>query len=458
MVDKHSTGTAPNVDVIRNANNDAAIIFVHGFTGQQTSTWGQFPSLLRDEPALGCWDIYSMGYSSRLAPDIVGIWSTDAPIQRLADLFRTTVQLGLRNYRALAVVAHSMGGLIVQRSLLDSSSLRSRVSHLFLFGTPSAGLRKAVPFGMAKRQIGDMGIGSRFISELRRDWDATMGTHPQFSFWTVAGERDEFVTSDSSLEPFEKEARAVVPGNHLEIVKPVNATDLSFLVVRNQLIGTAAPAGPWNSARVAVETRQFYDAIQLLEPNVASLDESGLVMLALAYDGIGRSEDAIRVLEAHGRGKLDAMGTLAGRFKRRWISERRQSDLNRALQLYSEGVGLADSQGIADQTYYHAVNMAFLLLATNDFRGSENYAKRALAASAQGRDPKWSAATAGEAELILGNSDAGLAHYAVALQKSPTVREVETMFRQATWIATIRSDLDLAGRLRQLFRLEGVDA
>ncbi len=48
-----------------------AILFVHGFSGDESGTWGEFPRFLVDEPTLDGWDIHNVGYSTSLAPDIL---------------------------------------------------------------------------------------------------------------------------------------------------------------------------------------------------------------------------------------------------------------------------------------------------------------------------------------------------------------------------------------------------
>src|SRR5207249_2632860 len=106
------------------------------------------------------WDIVSLGYSTALRPDLVGIWSADAPIAKLADLFRTTVNFGLQKYQTIAILAHSMGGLVVQRALVDDAHFSDKVSHLFLFGTPSNGLKKTSFVTFLKPQLRDMKFGS----------------------------------------------------------------------------------------------------------------------------------------------------------------------------------------------------------------------------------------------------------------------------------------------------------
>jgi PGAP1-like protein. len=148
-------------------------------------------------------------------------------------------------YGSIAILAHSMGGLLAQRALLSSDALRKRVSHLLLFGTPSNGLEKASPFHFWKRQIRDMATGSPFITTLRGDWTTTIGTTPPFTFVTVAGDKDEFVPRTSSIEPFPEPRRRVAYGNHLEIVKPPDAEHLGYKIALKALTGTGPPAVPW---------------------------------------------------------------------------------------------------------------------------------------------------------------------------------------------------------------------
>ena len=445
-----SDPTPPKVIEYRNKNQKACIVCVHGFTGSNAQTWGKFPELLIATPEMAEWDIVSLGYSTALIPDLVGIWSADAPIDKLATLFRTTVNVGLQRYQSIAILAHSMGGLVVQRAFVDDADFTQKVSHLFLFGTPSNGLKKTSLVTFLKRQLRDMKFGSDFIKDLRAKWGTKFAAGLPFTFWTVAGERDEFVPATSSLEVFPEDRRAVIPGNHLEIVKPDDQKHLGFQLVTKTLLGKAAPAGPWNSANVAVESREFRKAIQILENHVNELDEPGLVRLALAYEAVGRGADAIKLLETLGKDRTDAMGTLAGRFKRRWIVERRKQDYDRALKLYSDALEL--SKGVPDQLYYHAINVAFLNFAVGKTDTARELAQKAFSYAEQGDSKVWRKATQGEASLILGNDDAAVSAYGRAIDAGPTVREIESMYQQAMWIADLRRDRPLAEKLEGVFR------
>ena len=127
-----------------NPGNKACVIFIHGFSGGPTDTWADFPKLLAEDSTMDGWDILSWGYKSGLAPDLTGVWKGDPSIQTIADSLRSYARTNLATkYGGLIIISHSMGGLAVQRALLDDQELRQKVDKVILFGTPSFGLVKA---------------------------------------------------------------------------------------------------------------------------------------------------------------------------------------------------------------------------------------------------------------------------------------------------------------------------
>jgi len=431
----------------------AAVVLVHGFSGKADTTWGRFPDLLMAEKALSGWDVFSIGYSTSLSFDIAGVWSADPAIITLGGLIESVSDVPpIDGYESIAFLAHSMGGLLVQRALLSNDALRKRVSHLLLFGTPSAGLEKASPFNFWKRQIRDMAAGSPFITKLRGDWTTTIGTTPPFTFVTVAGDRDEFVPRTSSIEPFPEPRRRVAYGNHLEIVKPPDADHLGYKIAVKALTGGGAVGGAQDSARLAVESRHFQDAIDTLWPNRADLDDKSLVTLALALEAVGRQSDAIDMLmKANPRG-TDPIGVLAGRLKRRWLVEHRRSDAEQALSLYGQALQQAETKVDRSQAYYHAINCAFMELAYgSDVTACRTYAQRALAHAAQAHDDVWRRATEGEANLYLGNAAAAADSYRSALALSPEPWQATSIYQQAFRAADLVGEEDLAAQLKAMF-------
>lgn len=166
------------------------IVFLHGFLGDKDETWDRFTWILKAEENLHEWDILSFGYSTSLRPDIAGVWSADPDLPILSLHLRTRLEEmePFSRYSGLVIVAHSMGGLIVQRALLDDSNLAGRTKGLFLFGTPSAGLKKAGLFSFLKPQLRNMNSDSDFIRSLRRDWDGLYRNGTPFKFLSIAVE------------------------------------------------------------------------------------------------------------------------------------------------------------------------------------------------------------------------------------------------------------------------------
>jgi len=87
-----------------------------------------FRSSSPSDPRLSGWDIFSLGYATTLALDVRGLWRGDPELAFVADLLRTDAEFLLRSYRSLAVIGHSMGGLAVQRALVDDPHFAVRLS------------------------------------------------------------------------------------------------------------------------------------------------------------------------------------------------------------------------------------------------------------------------------------------------------------------------------------------
>ena len=205
---------APTQVKYRCNSQDVALVLLHGFFGNTEATWARFTTFLVNEPKLTSWDLFGLGYPTSLRIDVPNVWSADPDVKMLARALKTTLSLPpLNRYRKIAIAAHSMGGLVIQRAILDNVALKNRFSHVFLFGTPSAGLAKARLFARLKRQVSDMAADGPFITSLRREWMEQFAQGMGFELYVVAGDMDEFVPASSSLAPFPYCVQAVVPGN-----------------------------------------------------------------------------------------------------------------------------------------------------------------------------------------------------------------------------------------------------
>jgi hypothetical protein len=464
-------GEGTPIPVRQSTPRGSAVVFVHGFCGDVQDTWQNFPAYLRDEPALAGWDIWLLGYPTHLTVDVLGVWSADPGIGLVAERLVTDVTRAvLAGYSRIAFIAHSMGGLVVQRALVDSVDLRKVTTHVLLFGTPSAGLKKASLGWLLKPQLRHMSAGGEFIEALRARWTTLFGAGLPFAFTAVAGDRDQFVPASSSLDPFRDprfpQRTAVAPGNHVELVKPASAADSCVRLVVNTLAGgTAAAVSPLDAACVAVELNGFQAAIDKLLPRAATLDSAARVQLAIALDGVGRRDEAIQVLRdaaAPGTPKTDAMGTLAGRLKRRWLADRTEADAREALALYTQARDLARQAGDAAQAYYLGINVAFLQFAYEQrLDRARTTAAEVLAdcaaVEAQGAetrvDSRWRLAAEGEALLLRGDTAAATKRYTQALGTgTPEPWQVASMRLQALHLAHLLGEKPLADTVDAVFR------
>lgn len=456
----------PGLVPVRESGAEAAIVFVHGFTGDARGTWGHFPNLIKSEAGLRSWDVFVYGYTSGKRVDAPFGWTGDPGPERLARSLRTEARAApLGRYPAVAFVGHSMGGLVVQRALVDDPDLARRTSHVVLFGTPSGGLVRARRFRLLKRQIRGMAPSS--LRPLRAAWDEAFGTGPgagrtpPFRFLAVDGEADDFVPAESALAPFDDRFRATVLGDHLSMVKPEGAGDRSFRLVADSLAGGTSPHGPVDAARVAVELRDFHAAVERFGGHVDQLDSAALVQYALALDGVGRRDDAVEALRSHPRvhSEADALGTLGGRIKRRWLSSRRGEDAEEALELYRRGYDLAvHHPEDPKQAYYHAINLGFLNLLYRDDRAvAEEWASLALEACgrapAGGPSDLWGRATVAEAHLLMGSHDLALREYAEVVRVGGAPWELRSAYHQAMRIAGHERATAVERRLGEIFGL-----
>lgn len=419
-----------------------AVVFVHGFGGHPGETWGQFPDFIAADPRLAGWDIVSIGYMTALRLDLPGLWASDPDLTKLSLYLRTALTTEpLTQYRCIALVAHSMGGLIAQAALLDAEIAR-RTGHVFLFGVPSAGLDKALLGRALKRQVRDMLPQSDFITKLRGAWPVVYDDGRRFTLKAVAGDVDEFVPASSSHEPFPESVRAVVPGDHLSMVKPTDPHQTNVGIVVEELLGRPRVRNVIDSAQLQLERQQFREIEAALRPRVKELDDDGLVLLALALDGLDRSGEALKLLERRYRGGLrstDALGVLAGRHKRQWLVGRREADLRRARELYNAGLVQAESAGDRAQAYYHAINIAFLgLMAVPPSsavpQSALDTAARAIEHCNAAPTHVWKFATIGEAQAIIGDLNAACAAYEEALKMHPSPREIDSIHSQAVLV------------------------
>ena len=430
---------------------DRAVVFLHGFSGDRDDTWDRLPGLLGT--VVADWDIYTLGYATTFRPDILGVWSADPDLPILATMLTTQASIDpLRRYRSLAVVAHSMGGLVVQRALVDDPELADRTEKVVLFGTPSAGLRKASWLVFWKRQLRNMANGSEFITALRQDWAARFEPEPGFDLRVVAGEQDQFVPPESSLGPFPRQFWYVVPGHHLSMVRAADTDSPSVRLLMSAL--SDAPAAEETTAPLALAA-EIPDATAsaLIEARAADeMSQQDVVRAALALEQNGKRDEAMALLQRYEALGTDVQGTLAGRIKRMWLENEDLGFAQHALALYQKALDEALKIGDVSQIYYHSINVAFLeCVAFDHVERAREMAELALHNASLANANAWSVATQAEANLYLGDRDRALDLYRRMIEFEAEPWEYASTALQAGQIASKLKDSQLADRLEEIF-------
>lgn len=221
--------------------NTKLLLFVHGLGGDGHATWRGvergFLELIRgDQELRNQYDVAFFSYpTSGFAIPLV---TATPSIGELAAGLRTEIDQRYHTYDSVVLVAHSMGGLVAKKYLVDeiSSGRRLRVERLMLFAVPNNGAQLAnladkVPF--KSRQMKQLARNADFITELNQDW-ARLKPEQFLRIRYVVGAVDQVVDPDSAKAIWgNRSVDVVVDRGHIDLVKPERPDDLAFLALRN---------------------------------------------------------------------------------------------------------------------------------------------------------------------------------------------------------------------------------
>lgn len=281
-----------------------------------------------------------------------------------------------------------------------------------------------------------MAFNGPFVTQLRKDWNTNLAS-PAFFFMAVAGELDDFVPEESSLQPFNVKFHARTVGNHIDMVKPDTHAHSSYQILLHALAPQPKPyLAIFNTQQLNTLVGQYAQIIANLKNQLNQLDARTFKEYIFALEGYQNINNAIAALEAspYIQSNTDFLGILAGRYKRRYLSNGLEADKNQAISLYDAAYTKAVTANNAEQIYYHAINLAFLhLYGNSDKVKMKEYAEIALAKAQQANQSSmWEDATKAEANLYLSNFDQALHLYQSAKQKAGADnRAISSMYLNA---------------------------
>lgn len=408
--------------------NNNVLLFVHGFSGSASETFGCTPDMLVKNESFDGWDVFSIGYSSDIFPSIgKGLWSVNPDIAKVALYLKTLLENQFDEYSRIAFVAHSMGGLAVQRVILDLPDKElKKISHVLFFGTPSAGLGKAFWASLWNTQTHDLSNKSIFIKHLRNDWNNKFKDGINFNFKTIAGSKDEFVPVESSLRPFGNQYHGVIEGNHINMIKPQNEDDIhhqSLEIILKTLTKQKVEYLKGNAEDINILLGEYQTIIIKYLPNAKGITTKALTDLVFALECTGRNVEAMKVLQEHpeAENNSDILGIIGGRYKRKFLVDSLQTDLDNSIKYYGKALEMAQKNQDKKQIFYHAINLAFLnIVASNNYSQMEMHAKVALDNCVSENKDMFELATIAEANLYLGKLDIAEAYYRKAADTAGT--------------------------------------
>ena len=374
------------------------------------------------------WDMFPLGYSSNVKPSMgKGIWASVEDINRISDNLASSIAFRFKKYKRIAIVGHSLGGLVVQRALADLETKDlNRISHVILFGTPSLGIEPKISSKVMYKRLQDLRTDKPFIKDLRRDWKKRFGNEYPFEFKVVAGTTDGDIQLSSSFEPFEEKHQVMVAGNHFSIVQPGEVEHDGYQLIVDTLNNTTFLNKYTNEEEINILLGEYDAVIKKLMPTKDTLREKGLRQLLFALEGMDRNEEVMDILLNHPLSKdsTDLMGVLGGRYKRQYLQSFADEDGSKAMEFYGKALAISSEKKNNGQIYYHAINLAFMsLVYDEDKQSMQEYASQAMeAAQADPFDSLWKNATMAEAYMYLADFKNAKKYYTMAA-KAAGLRE-----------------------------------
>lgn len=227
------------INFIQENNNNNLILFIHGLTGSN-ETWknevtqNTFPELLlKDSEIKNNFDIAYFEYYSSFLNIKEQIWSIrllfskdksspkNISVSEISDLLNTRINYELENYQNIVIIAHSMGGIIAKKTILDFAENGNSKIKLFL--------SLAVPhLGSSLADYGSFISKNIQVKHLKPFQEESMALLEKWHKSSVlpttkyyAGLYEGIVNIRSAIPPHTNENDKIkVDENHITIAKP----------------------------------------------------------------------------------------------------------------------------------------------------------------------------------------------------------------------------------------------
>ena len=208
------------------------------------------------------------------------------------------------------------------------------------------------------------------------------------------------------------------------MVKSISADDIlnqSFQIILSALTTQQIQYIKGDPEDINILMGEYPTVIHKFLPNAKNLAKPQLIQLIFALECTNQTQTAIKALNDNPLAKDDSdlLGILGGRFKRKFLLEGLQPDLELAIQHYLKGLEIAENKSDQKQIFYQAINLAFLYkVGMGDDMEMKKYAQLALDNCISSHKDLWEEATIAEANIYFGKFDDSLAHYRKAAKSA----------------------------------------
>lgn len=222
-------------------NSKVAVVFVHGVFGDTLGTWTHgngktFFRFLEASPQVGSQvDIFAFGFTSNMMK------AGSLDIREAANKLHESLQYNnVMDYPAVVFVAHSMGGLVVLRHLINRPEMVEKVPLVALYATPQEGAQIAVIADKVARNpaLAEMlpSDSNGYLQQLSDDW-RRLPKRPR-----VSCGYEKLTTGGVMVVPWTSATRfcddtpaAIAGADHISIVKPDRAEHDSVVLLINAM-------------------------------------------------------------------------------------------------------------------------------------------------------------------------------------------------------------------------------
>ena len=235
-------------------DNDARepnlILFIHGYTGSPDSTWMRFPHLLRQvgQGFETGFEVASFGYETSFL-------SNFQDTETIAQLLLSFLDAQSESNQAVFIIAHSLGGVVARRLLVDSFSnpydrkIFDRIKQVHFVGVPHHGAFLAPKqldwFRKLNPLAAELRADSPLLLQTLRDWssilDICLGNGiPIPLLCNYVGNKDWLVPAERTIRAFAKSEHVrVVEGSHIAIAKPHDPENSLYRLICRHLLQAA---------------------------------------------------------------------------------------------------------------------------------------------------------------------------------------------------------------------------